>query len=282
MRRLAASALSSIRWSFFQDVVRYSLIGFESIGLWRHKLAEYDRAEVADTLHEMKMSVSSVSWAGGFTGNDGLTFKEAIDDAVEAIQLAGTVGSQCLILHPGSRNGHTKNHAQRLLISALDELIPVAADYDVRIAIEPVFPKTHREWTIFDDIRDAVNMVTCYAPAQLGLVFDLYHVGTDKRVFDSLSHLVPWVSLVQVADCAMDNGHPYRCEPGTGDVPINDRLFAFQQHGYRGPLEIEVHSTYAGRQDYYELLTRSHEYMAFSLSQMMKRQTTPSGKLANE
>ncbi|MEM7454834.1 MAG: sugar phosphate isomerase/epimerase family protein [Planctomycetota bacterium] len=281
MRRLSASELSSVKWSFFQDTVRYSLIGFESIGLWRHKLEEHDREEVADMLHEMKLSVSSVGWAGGFTGSDGMTFAEAIEDTVEAIQLAGTVGAQCVILNTGSRNGHTRNHARRLLSSALDELLPVAADYDVRLSIEPVPPCAASASTVFDNVREAVNFVTCYTPDQLGLVLDLCHVGTDKRVFDNLSRLIPWVSLVQVADCRTVDGARFRCTPGTGDVPIEDWLFSLQQHGFRGPLEIEVHSTPDGRHDYFDRLSRNHELLTRKLSRI-GRQKAPTGRLANE
>ena len=36
----------------------------------------------------MQMGVSSVSWAGGFTGGDGQSYVSAIDDAQEAIEFA--------------------------------------------------------------------------------------------------------------------------------------------------------------------------------------------------
>ncbi|MEZ6081693.1 MAG: hypothetical protein R3C56_40285 [Pirellulaceae bacterium] len=41
MLRLAVSELSTFRWSFEEDVLHYHEIGFEAIGIWRPKLADY-------------------------------------------------------------------------------------------------------------------------------------------------------------------------------------------------------------------------------------------------
>ncbi len=270
MRRLSVNEFSTSRWSFFQDVVKYASLGFESIGLWRHKFNGVSSAEVADFLHEMRMTASSINWVGGFTGSDAFTRNDdAIKDAIEAIELAGAVGCQCVVLHSGSRNSHTRNHSMRLLTDAIDELIPVAEDRDVRLALEPMLPESHSDWTLFQELTGAIDLVTRYEPSQLGLVLDLFHVGLNKKIFARLDKLAPWLSLIQIADCRIESGVRMPTLLGHGDVPIEEWLFAIEDTGYRGPLEVELHGIASPGDepvDYPELLESSRDYIVSKMA----------------
>ena len=146
MQRLSIHQFTSFRWSFFQDVIKYSSLGFDSIGHWRSKVEDYGIEESAQLLFEMQMSVSSLSWAGGFTGSDGKSFKLAVEDAIEAIYQAHSFGAGKLIVHPGGRNSHTESHAIRLLKTAVTELAPIANDLGVQLLLEPNCSKRN-PWT---------------------------------------------------------------------------------------------------------------------------------------
>ena len=139
--QIAVSEFSTPRWSFHQDVIKYASRGINKIGVSRRKVDDLGKAAAADLLFEMKMEVSSVNWAGGFTGSDGFSFVEAIDDAIEAIVFASRINAECLLIYPGGRNGHTNRHASRLFENALDTLIPIAADYNIPLS----FLLTHEE-----------------------------------------------------------------------------------------------------------------------------------------
>lgn len=76
--RLAVSEISTYRWSFEEDVIRYKEHGFEALGVWRPKLSDCGEAKGRELLLDSDMKVSSLNWAGGFTGNDGRTFSEAM------------------------------------------------------------------------------------------------------------------------------------------------------------------------------------------------------------
>ena len=117
--RLAVSELSTIRWSFEDDVLQYLKHGFEAIGIWRTKLSDYGEEKAKELLDEHSLKISSLQWAGGFTGSDGRSFREAMHDAYDAIELAAMLGAKTLLVHAGSRSGHTKNHARRMLATAL-------------------------------------------------------------------------------------------------------------------------------------------------------------------
>jgi len=94
------SEVTTFRWSFEQDVFNYVAAGYESIGVWRQKLADFGEEAGIDLLAESGLRVSHLLWAGGFTGSDGRTWNEAIDDACQAIRLAGAMNAGCLIVYP--------------------------------------------------------------------------------------------------------------------------------------------------------------------------------------
>jgi sugar phosphate isomerase/epimerase len=255
MKRFSISQLTTMRWSFHQDVVRYLIQGFHSIGIWRHKIEDFDLLEVADYLQEMKMNVSSVHWAGGFTGGDGATFSDAIQDALDAIEITSRLQGGCLIVHPGCRNGHISNHARRLFRSALQTLVPVASDYGVRLAIELMPCPSANNWTFMQRIQCAMELINDFPEEQLGIVLDLYHVGLNEQVFDAVPEFASRLALVQLADRAdQDEPVEHRLLLGEGNVPIEKWFQQLNRAGYSGLYEVELHGTAISEINYRERL----------------------------
>ena len=267
MQRISISELSTLRWSFFQDAVRCASLGFESIGVWRPKIADFNIDEGADLLFEMKMGVSSLHWAGGFTGSEGPSFIEAIDDAIDAIQLASRLNAGCLIIHPGARNGHTLTHANRLLRCALSTLVPVAKDFDVQLAIEPIPGRQPSEWTFLERLEDSLDLISEFEFRNIGLVLDLYHVGLNPDAFEKLPEFINRVALIQLADRkSSSEGPELRQQLGTGNVPLKNWLRKFQELGYRGNYEVElfgpaVVGSNSESADYFQMLEATTKYL---------------------
>lgn len=262
MRRISISELTSLRWSFFQDVVRYASAGFESMGVWRSKINDYDVLEAIDYLHEMEMRVSSVHWAGGFTGNT-MSYNDAIDDAVDAIQLTARLNGGSLIVHSGCRNGHTPRHASRLFSSALKTLIPIANDYGVKLAIEPMPCRSAGAWTIFETLPQTLDTLSQHSEENLGLVLDLYHVGFNAELFENLEQVADRIALVQLADRRMvRTSLEQRLPLGTGTLPLDKWFARLQEIQYSGDFEIELHGPGVASLDYWSLLADTTSYLS--------------------
>ena len=67
-----------------------------------------------------------------------------MDDARQALQLAGAVGAECLVLVSGPRRGHIHSHARRLLVDAVKALAEDAAEQGVALALLPMSPVVGR------------------------------------------------------------------------------------------------------------------------------------------
>lgn len=231
------SQLSTLRWSFFQDVIRSAALGCNSIGVWRSKADELGTAEAVDLLFEMKLTVSSLSWCGGFTGSEGGSFAIQVDDALQAIEQAAAFRADCLIVQPGALNGHIQRHARRLLDDAMRILLPVAEDFGVRLALEPMPASS---WTMLNGLEEALSFCEQYPKNQLGIVWDLGHLGMDRSAWERLPQLVDRIAVVQLADQICDQSRRGRCGLGQGSVPIRAWLQQFKKSGYRGAWEIET------------------------------------------
>ena len=88
MMRLSMNEMTTYRWSLAHDVENYQEAGYSGIGVWRHKLSDEKEDQAIDLLADSGLSVTNLSWAGGFTGSDGRTLAESIEDAADAIRLA--------------------------------------------------------------------------------------------------------------------------------------------------------------------------------------------------
>ena len=101
MTLLSMNEITTFRWSLEEDVENYQQAGYRAIGVWRQKLSDGDEDRAIDLVAESGLVVSNLMWAGGFTGSDGRTLAESIDDAAEAIRLAAALQAGCLVIYPG-------------------------------------------------------------------------------------------------------------------------------------------------------------------------------------
>ena len=81
MPTLSMNEVTTFRWSLEEDVRHYVAAGYEGIGVWRRKLADHGEEQGVDLIAESGLRVTNLVWAGGFTGSDGRTLDESVQDA---------------------------------------------------------------------------------------------------------------------------------------------------------------------------------------------------------
>ena len=237
--RFSISEVTTFRWSFDEDVYQYRQAGVSAIGVWRQKLTDFGEDKGRELLADSDMSVSSLLWAGGFTGSDGRNQRESLQDAREAIELAAFLEASCLIVYSGARGGHTLNHANRLFRQAIDELLPVAEELSVTLAVKPMHPGCASGWTFLTDLERTAQWLRSYQHDRLKLVLDLYQWGFDPGFNDQLGSLVPELALVQLGDGRLPpDKEQSRCPLGAGEIPLAEHLEQLMALGLMGE-EIE-------------------------------------------
>ncbi len=258
MARLSMNEVTTYRWSFEEDVTHYAAAGIKAIGVWRRKLADFGEEKGIELLADAGLSVSNLGWAGGFTGSDGRSFRESMEDAAEAIRLAGALRAGCLVVYTGARGGHTHNHARRLMIDALQELVPLAAEYRVSLALEPMHLGCAAEWTFLNTLDDTLSMLAKVGSPHVGLVFDTYHLGHDAKVLDQIDQIVRYVRVVHLGDGkAPPDKEQDRSRLGDGVIPLGEITSALASAGYDGDYDVELIGEEIGGVDYHGLIEQS-------------------------
>ena len=268
LRQVSACQFSSRSWSLEEDLMGYRNFGFESIGVWRQKIEDHGVTEAIDLIHESSLSVSSLHFAGGYTG-DGCSLTDSIEDTLNAINLAARLEANCLLIHPGALNGHLKSHISKVFQAVLNQILPYAEARDVQLVIEPVLDQPYSNFTFYQTIGETIDLLE--ANPTLGVALDLYHVGMDAIAFDRLHEYADRIKLVQLADRSRDSWmkqkhrgnerKSFRLPLGEGHVQIKRWLGRLKEFGYRGPFELELYGAGASGCPF-DLLEQACEFMS--------------------
>jgi sugar phosphate isomerase/epimerase len=258
MARLSMNEMTTYRWSFDNDVAEYRAAGIPAIGVWRQKLSDYGEEKGIELLAETGLPVSNLLWAGGFTGSCGHSFRESVDDAIEAIRLASALKAGCLVVYSGGRAGHTHNHARRLLIEAIRELVPLAEDLRVTLAIEPMNPGCAADCTFLTSLADAEAVMDTIGSPRVQLAFDAYQFGAEPTAIELLPRFAGRIAIVHLADGKTPiEQEQNRTRLGDGVVPLAEVVAALSAAGYNGDYDVELIGQEIEATDYRELLEHS-------------------------
>lgn len=253
--QIAVSQQSTYHWTFEEDIHHLLRCGCDGIGVWRRKLADFGVEKACELLSESGLSVSSLFWAGGFTGSDGRSLEESVRDAQFTLADAAAIGAKCVVVYTGGRNNHTLRNAHRLLDLALERLLPIAEEHGIPLAIEPMHPCAAAEWTFLTSMADGLNVVERYASPFLGLVLDTYHFSELSA--ELVNRLAPKLTHLQLGDRTTTPGiDQHRCLLGEGIVPNSKVVQCLVEAGYSGFLEVELTGAVIEHSDYEEILTR--------------------------
>jgi sugar phosphate isomerase/epimerase len=256
MTRLAVNQITTNRWSLEQDLQFYREEGFEAAGLWRPKFARLeDEDRAIDLVRESGLTISSLSFAGGFTGLNGSSFFDAVDDARQALQLASAVGAECLVLVSGPQRGHIQSHARRLLVDAVKALAEDAAELGVALALLPMSPAVGTDCSFLSSLDETLDVID-RSGRGARIAFDVYHLWQEPRLLERIPEVAPHVAVVQISDSQGTPRSQYdRCRPGDGRIPLTSIVHAFDEAGYGGYYELTIWSRDLWKADYADMLS---------------------------
>lgn len=263
MIRLSMNELTTMRWSFEEDVVEYAQAGFDGIGIWRQKLSDIDEDEAIQLLQHHGLACSNLMWAGGFTGSDGFSFRESVCDAVDAVKTAARLGCDCVVLYTGSWGGHTRTHAHRLVKNALAQILPFAEEFGVDLAIEHMHPGCGGEWTFLESIDDTLDLIDEIESPALRLVLDTYHFGIQSTNLPLLKDIAHLIAIVHLGDGdQLPQGEQDRCRLGDGIVQNDEMIETLLAAGYDGFFDIELIGESVEAIDYPTLIADARNYLS--------------------
>lgn len=258
MARLSMNQLTTYRWSFDEDLHHARQAGYDGLGVWVRKLRDFGEERAVDLVAESGLRVSCVSWEGGFTGADALTAEENLASARDTLALCAELGAECLVIYTGGRNGHTRRHADRLIRSALDRLLPFAEEQGVPLAVEPMHPACAEGWTTLTTLEEALRFAEGFESPALRLALDTYHFPAGEEDWPLLRELAAYLSVVHLGDADTPHGVDQARSPlGEGAAPLGGIVNTLLEAGYEGFFDVKLLGPAFAPTDYHQLLRQS-------------------------
>jgi sugar phosphate isomerase/epimerase len=161
-------------------------------------------------------------------------------------------------VYSGGRNNHTFRHAGRLLRLALNEILPMAEDCGVAIAIEAMHSACARDWTFLTDLEAVVSLVEEYRSPHLKMAYDTYHFELQGAQRDLLRRIAPHLAIVHLSDRQeAPTLEQNRCRLGDGALDLGDILSTLQNAGYSGNYDVKLIGAEVEPYEYWTLLEQS-------------------------
>ena len=250
-QQLSVNQMTTLSWSISEDVTGYRQAGYSGIGVSLSKLRRHGLTKAVQWIKASRLQVSSLGWIGGFTGDNGHTHFEAIEEGRRAIKLAQGLGAKSLVLVSGTIGRHIRTHARRLLELALRELAIPAEKAGIQLALLPMHPVYDRQWSFLHSLDETMEILQKVDRPGVGMAFNPYHLWQEADLLSRIPEFASRIKLVQVADFhdppRSDND---RLMPGTGCIPLPEILHAIADTNYQGWYEIEVWSQDSRPADY--------------------------------
>lgn len=142
--------------------------GLGWIGPWRDRIQGVSNDEAARIISEAGLKASTVCRGGFLTGTDADSLPGAIAENTRALEEAAAVGASELVMVVGGLPTGDKDivAARQRVADRLGDLVSIARDHGVRLALEPMHP-------LFTDV--------------VGVVVDTYHVWWDPQARESIA-----------------------------------------------------------------------------------------------
>jgi len=242
--RLSLNQITTDRWNLREAAEGCAEAGIPGIAIWRHKLANLDGGvrEAARIVCDAGLSVSSLCRGGMFPAATAAERQARIDDNKRAIEEAAALGTDVLVLVCGPAPDKDIAAARRMVEDGIASIVPFAQEHGVRLGVEPLHPMYAAERSVINTLAQANAIAEQYAPEQVGVVVDVFHVWWDPDLTAQIArargrilgfHVSDWI--VPTPDLLMGRGMM-----GDGVIDLRRIRECVEDAGYSGPIEVEI------------------------------------------
>jgi sugar phosphate isomerase/epimerase len=242
LSRLSLNQMTTERWSVQQAADGCARAGIPFIGLWRHKVAETGLRQSARVVRDAGLRVSSLCRGGMFPAATAAERQARIEDTRRAVDEAAELGTDVLVLVCGPAPDRDLEAAREMVRDAIEALVPYAQERGVRLGIEPLHPMFAGDRSVIVTLAQALDIAEQFAPREVGVIIDVYHVWWDPPVMEQIArsagrvlgfHVNDW--LVPPPDVLLGRGMM-----GDGVIEIRRLRDAVDRAGYNGAIEVEI------------------------------------------
>lgn len=234
-------------WTPEQVIDACAELGYGGIVFWRREIG--DRAvQIGDLARGAGLDVIGLCRTPFLVGPLAPSPRQImLDDFEASIDMAAGLGARVLTIVVGGVEPGTKGIGDSLarVAETVAQMAPLAAQRNVKLALEPLHPVYGGDRSCLVTVRDAVDLCEQIAHPAVGIAVDVYHVWWDTTLGEQLRragkerifgyHLCDW--LADTRDVLLDRGMM-----GEGVADLKKIRADVESAGYEGLCEVEIFS----------------------------------------
>lgn len=242
----AVSSGTTYHAPFVDELAAYPAAGIRGIGLWEFKLEGDRDAERSAALREAGLTPTFCFplTPGIFTGNGHFAHPKDPDARLtilkESIKRFGIYRPVAVCILAGAPQGGDVAESRGQVVRAFKEVLEVARDAGVRLALEVISPGS--AGSLVQSIPQAADLITDVGGEDsIGVLLDNWHIADEP--LEDIRTYIDAICGIQVCDKAVDSlGRFDRALPGHGMLPVREMIRTAHDAGYRGWYELEIFS----------------------------------------
>lgn len=266
LARLSLNTATTKAWTLQEALDGAARGGLGAVGLWRDRVQEVGLDKAARLVEASGLRVSSLCRGGFLTAADDAGIAHALADNRAAIVEAATLGTRELVLvvgglpASGAPGGPALPYpaatpdadpardvvaARARVADRIADLVPHAAEHDVRLVLEPLHPVFAADRAVISTLGQALDLAAPFPAQTVGVVVDTYHVWWDPDLERQIaragaegriaSYQVSDWTLPLAADALLSRGHV-----GDGHIDFATITRWVAAAGYTGDIEVEI------------------------------------------
>jgi sugar phosphate isomerase/epimerase len=253
MNRLCIHSITNKPWGLDTLIEKYQGSGVPAITVWEDAIKDTGARNAGEKLAKSGLKVVSYARGGFFPDLSADKREENIDRNKRMLEEASLIGAPVMVLVCGADPEQSLQQSREQIRSGIEGILPVAADFGVQLAIEPLHP-------MYADTRSAINTLCAandlaeyFDSEWVGVAIDVYHLWWDPELQQQIQrcgkqgnilafHICDW--KVPTEDLLLD-----REIMGRGCIPVNKISQWVDEAGFNGFREVEIFSNHYWKQD---------------------------------
>lgn len=238
----------------------YSEHGVRAMTVWRDALQGKNVSEVKKLIDHNNIEVVSLCRGGFFPSVSEAKRKQAIDDNMQAIDEAVSIGAPMIVLVCGAEPKQSLETSRSQIKAGLEAILPVAEQKKIKLAIEPLHPMYADDRSAINTLKQANDMAEFFDSPWVGVAIDLYHVWWDPDLEDEIKRCGAHGNLFafHICDWKVPTGHILldRGLMGEGCINIPQIRGWVERTGFDGFHEVEIFSEKYWQSDQVEFIKK--------------------------